>query len=211
MNDRSFQKYRSISDFLFHSFSELIMRQSDIDMTEHIFMAIDHLMAKEGLHSLSMHKIAKAAKISPGTIYIYFKCKEELLEQFAQQVFARFQRALEKNHDDRQPFFEQYRQMWWNIWHFLLENPNILLNMHQYQSLPGFDKVIKSWDRSHWTLFCERAQQAGEVCDLPINILFALGLESAIKIAWKQIYFKETFSVELLESVIQRTWCAIQK
>lgn len=106
MNDRSFQKYRSISDFLFHSFSELIMRQSDIDMTEHIFIAIDHLMAKEGLHNLSMHKIAKAAKISPGTIYIYFKCKEELLEQFAQQVFARFQRALEKNHDDRQPFFE---------------------------------------------------------------------------------------------------------
>ncbi len=127
MNDRSFQKYRSVSDFLFHSFSELIMRQSDIDMTEHIFIAIDHLMAKEGLHNLSMHKIAKAAKISPGTIYIYFKCKEELLEQFSQQVFARFQRALEKNHDDRQPFFEQYRQMWWNIWHFLLENPNILL------------------------------------------------------------------------------------
>ncbi|BDE02122.1 hypothetical protein PASm1_00240 [Pasteurella multocida] len=60
-------------------------------------------------------------------------------------------------------------------------------------------------------MFCERAQQAGEVCDLPTNILFALGLESAIKIAWKQIYFKETFSVELLESVIQRTWCAIQK
>lgn len=46
MNDRSFRKYRSISDFLFHSFSELIMRQSDIDMTEHIFIAIDHLMAK---------------------------------------------------------------------------------------------------------------------------------------------------------------------
>lgn len=187
------------------------MRQSELDMTEHIFMAIEHLMAKDGLHNLSMHKIAKAANISPGTIYIYFKCKEELLEQFARQVFARFERALEKNYDETQSFFEQYRQMWWNIWFFLQENPNILLNMHQYQSLPGFDKVIKEWDRSHWTLFCEKAQNAGEVCDLPTNILFSIGLESAMKIAKKQFYFNESFSVALLESVIQRTWRAIQK
>ncbi|SPY33769.1 TetR/AcrR family transcriptional regulator [Pasteurella canis] len=187
------------------------MRQSDLDMTEHIFMAIDQLMAKDGLHNLSMHKIAKAAKISPGTIYIYFKCKDELLEQFARQVFTRFQRALEKNYDASQNFFEQYRQMWWNVWHFLEENPNILLNMHQYQSLPGFDRVIKEWDRSHWTLFCERAQLAGELCHLPTNILFTLGLDSAIQIAWKKVYFKESLSTEILESVIQRTWCAMQK
>ncbi|EEX51335.1 TetR/AcrR family transcriptional regulator [Pasteurella dagmatis] len=187
------------------------MRQSDTDMTEHIFTAIDHLMAKDGLHNLSMHKIAKAANISPGTIYIYFKCKEELLEQFARQVFARFQRELEKNYDESQSLFGQYRQMWWNIWHFLGENPNIILNMHQYQSLPGFDKVIREWDRSHWTLFCEKGQKLGVLCDLPSNILFSLGLESAMKIAWKQIYFKESFSEGLLESVIQCSWRAMQK
>lgn len=187
------------------------MRQSDLDMTEHIFMAIDQLMAKEGLHNLSMHKIAKAATISAGTIYIYFKCKEQLLEQFARHVFARFQRALEKNYDENQCFFEQYRQMWWNIWHFLEENPSILLNMHQYRSLPGFDTVIKEWDTGHWSAFCERAQAAGELCHLPIKVLFTLGLDSAIQLAWKKVYFNESLSVEILESVIQRTWRAMQK
>lgn len=57
----------------------MTMNQSEMDMIERIFSATDNLMAVEGLPNLSMHKIAKAAKISPGTIYIYFKNKEELL------------------------------------------------------------------------------------------------------------------------------------
>ena len=49
------------------------MRQSETDMTELIFAATERLMARDGLDNLSMHKIAKEAKISPGTIYLYFK------------------------------------------------------------------------------------------------------------------------------------------
>ena len=55
----------------------MTMNQSEMDMIERIFSATDNLMAEEGLPNLSMHKIAKAAKISPGTIYIYFKNKVE--------------------------------------------------------------------------------------------------------------------------------------
>lgn len=44
-------------------------------------------MARDGLNNLSMHKIAKEAKISAGTIYLYFKNKDELLEQFAGEFY----------------------------------------------------------------------------------------------------------------------------
>ena len=89
---------------------------------------------QRNLPNLSMHKIAKAAKISPGTIYIYFKNKEELLTQFARHIFLSFQRAMEKDHDETQSFAEQYRKMWWNIWTFLQSDPTIMSNMHQYES-----------------------------------------------------------------------------
>ena len=39
------------------------MRQSETDMTELIFAATEHLMARDGLDNLSMHKIAKEANI----------------------------------------------------------------------------------------------------------------------------------------------------
>ncbi len=35
-------------------------------------MAVDCLMAKEGLNQLSMHKLAKEAKVAAGTIHLYF-------------------------------------------------------------------------------------------------------------------------------------------
>ena len=49
------------------------MHQSETDMIDRIFTATNDLMATVGLPNLSIHKIAKEAKISPGTIYLYFK------------------------------------------------------------------------------------------------------------------------------------------
>lgn len=189
----------------------MTMNQSEMDMIERIFSATDNLMAVEGLPNLSMHKIAKAAKISPGTIYIYFKNKEELLAQFARHIFLSFQRAMKKEHDETQSFSEQYRKMWWNIWTFLQSDPTIMSNMHQYESLPGFTDICREWEQdSLWHKFCNKAKEAGEVADLPTHILFAISLESAINIAFKCQHFIKEVSTEMLESVIERTWRAVK-
>ena len=189
----------------------MTMNQSEMDMIERIFSATDNLMAVEGLPNLSMHKIAKAAKISPGTIYIYFKNKEELLAQFARHISLSFQRAMEKDHDETQSFAEQYRKMWWNIWTFLQSDPTIMSNMHQYESLPGFTDICREWEQdSLWHHFCNKAKEAGEVADLPTHILFAISLESAINIAFKCQHFIKEVSTEMLESVIEWTWRAVK-
>ena len=78
------------------------MHQSETDMIERIFTATNDLMATVGLLNLSIHKIAKEAKISPGTIYLYFKNKDELLEQFARYIFKSFEETLEKDYDENQ-------------------------------------------------------------------------------------------------------------
>lgn len=92
------------------------MRHAKTNLVEQIFMATDRLMAKEGLNQLSMHKLAKEANVATGTIYLYFKNKDELLIQFARRVFAMFIAALEKDFDESESFFQQYRRMWWNMW-----------------------------------------------------------------------------------------------
>ncbi|WP_279573149.1 TetR/AcrR family transcriptional regulator [Volucribacter amazonae] len=183
-------------------------------MTEVIFTATERLMAKDGLHHLSMHKIAKEAGISPGTIYIHFKSKEDLLENLAQHIFAEFHQTLSLNHDENQDFYLQYKQFWWNLWNDLYQYPDTILNIHQYRSMPCFEKFMQEYNQSSdniWNKFCEKAPKAGVLCDLPADILFTLSLESAINLAFKAVYFKQQFSNDLLETVIQRTWLAIQK
>lgn len=187
------------------------MHQSETDMIERIFTATNDLMATVGLPNLSIHKIAKEAQISPGTIYLYFKNKDELLEQFARYIFKSFEETLEKDYDENQSFFQRYRKMWWNIWHFLEQDPTRVANMGQYEFLPGFYTICKEWEtRGIWHRFCKKAAEAGEVCDLPPHLLFALSLESANNIAFKCKHFAHKSSMAMLESVIDRTWRAIQ-
>ena len=184
--------------------------KTKLDVSEQIFDATDRLMAKEGLHYLSMHKLAKEAGIAAGTIYLYFKSKDELLAQFARRVFNKFVVAIEEGFDESQPFFEQYRKMWWNIWHFLQENPTILLNMNQYRSLPEFIETCKE-EHSCWEQFCLKGQEANVLADLDPHMLFLLSLKTAMVIASDNKFLGTTVTDVILESVIERSWRAIQK
>ena len=185
--------------------------KTKLDVSEQIFDASDRLMAKEGLHHLSMHKLAKEAGIAAGTIYLYFKSKDELLVQFARRVFNKFVTAIEEGFDESQSFFEQYRRMWWNIWHFLQENPTILSNMNQYRSLPGFLETCKEMEHSCWDQFCLKGQAANELADLDHHMLFLLSLKTAMVLASDIKYLGTVVTDAMLESVIERSWRTIQK
>ncbi len=61
------------------------------------------VFAKEGFHQATVAKIAKAAGVADGTIYIYFKNKDDILVQFfnfkTRQVFSKFRQVMEQPHD----------------------------------------------------------------------------------------------------------------
>ena len=184
--------------------------KTKLDVSEQIFDATDRLMAKEGLHHLSMHKLAKEAGIAAGTIYLYFKSKEELLAQFARRVFNKFVVAIEEGFDEHQSFFEQYRRMWWNIWHFLQENPTVLSNMNQYKSLPEFIEISSEMEHSCWKQFCLKGQAANVLADLDPHMLFLLSLKTAMVVASDIKFLGTAVTDVILESVIERSWRAIQ-
>ena len=185
--------------------------KTKLDVSEQIFDATDRLMAKEGLHHLSMHKLAKEAGIAAGTIYLYFKSKDELLVQFARRVLNKFVTAIEEGFDESQSFFEQYRKMWWNIWHFLQENPTILLNMNQYRSLLEFIETCKETEHSCWEQFCLKGQAANVLADLDPHMLFLLSLKTVIVLPSDIKFLGTAVTDAMLESVIERSWRAIQK
>ncbi|WP_236741186.1 TetR/AcrR family transcriptional regulator [Glaesserella parasuis] len=101
-----------------------ILPQNEVAMC--ILNATDRLMAKEGVQNLSTHKIAKEAGVSVGTIYLYFKDKETLLNQLVLYLFNTFHSAVDREYDPDLPLFEQYKKLWNATWQFMLDNPNIV-------------------------------------------------------------------------------------
>jgi len=78
-------------------------RSGSNDKYERILHGAATVFAKEGFHQATVAKIAKAAGVADGTIYNYFKNKDDILVQFltykAHQVFSKFWKVMEQPHD----------------------------------------------------------------------------------------------------------------
>ncbi len=59
-----------------------------------ILAAAERLFASEGYHGASMENIAQAAEVSVGTVYFYFKNKEDLLVQLLSDIGFRIRELV---------------------------------------------------------------------------------------------------------------------
>ena len=57
------------------------MRTKDLDKQQRIKEAMVRLILQEGIDGTSVAKIARAAGVSPATIYVYYSSKEEMLSE----------------------------------------------------------------------------------------------------------------------------------
>ncbi|AHG81766.1 Transcriptional regulator acrR protein [Bibersteinia trehalosi USDA-ARS-USMARC-188] len=182
------------------------------DVAIRILRAADSLMARKGIQYLSTHKIAKEAGVSVGTIYLYFKDKEELLNQLVRHLFNEFHHFVKTHYDPTLAFFEQYRQLWLATWEFMQSNPNVVANMHQYESLPTFQTMILSCIDNQelaWCQFIENGKREGVIAPLPSYVLMAMSMKVTWELMYMQLLRKETLSDAVIEEVIVRTWKTI--
>jgi AcrR family transcriptional regulator len=67
---------------------------------EEILEAARKLFVTEGYENVSIRKIAERIEYSPGTIYLYFQDKADILAQVNEETFSRLERKLAAiNHD----------------------------------------------------------------------------------------------------------------
>ena len=70
-----------------------------------ILEAAVKVFARQGFHQSTVAQIAKEAGVADGTIYLYFKNKDDILVQFfsfrAKQVFERFREAVDGAQNSR--------------------------------------------------------------------------------------------------------------
>ncbi|MEO8072099.1 MAG: TetR/AcrR family transcriptional regulator [Acidobacteriota bacterium] len=69
------------------------------DLQQKILDAASELFAKDGYESVSMRKIADKIEYSPTTIYLYFKDKNDLLNQICEETFANLIKDWQKIED----------------------------------------------------------------------------------------------------------------
>src|SRR5687767_5070565 len=93
-------------------------------------------IVKNGFDGLSMQKLAKAAAVSPATIYIYFKDREDLILQLFAEASKKMTEATLKDFDPAMSFSEGLKVQWMNRARYCIANPDEMYFLEQIRHSP---------------------------------------------------------------------------
>ena len=94
------------------------------------------MIARDGFDGLSMGKLARAAHVSPATIYIYYKNREDLLNKLYLHVQETFAVVTLDGFDPKLSFEQGLWIQWKNRLRFILKYPGYYQFYEQFRNSP---------------------------------------------------------------------------
>ena len=134
------------------------------------------MIVKEGFDGLSMQKLAKAANVSPATIYLYFKNREDLLNQLYMGIEKVFTEETLKDFSPDMHLEEGLWLQWKNRFAYHTKYPQHIHFMEQFRNSPLINhKDIKenNFKQAMGTFF-RNAVKRNEMVELPVEVFWAI-------------------------------------
>ena len=101
-----------------------------------LFEATVKLVNEIGFASSSVSKIAKEARVSPATIYVYYKNKEDLLVSTYIAIKLDLSKALLRDFNDQLPIRDIFRNVWFNMFEYISNNLEYFKFVEQFSNSP---------------------------------------------------------------------------
>ncbi len=170
------------------------------------------MIVQEGLDGFGVNKLAKAAGVSPATIYIYFKDREDLILQVTLRVSDKMLKESLDGFSPDMTFEEGLRKQWQNRAGYFLNNPLDVEFIEKMRYSHLYDKVA---ERMHMTFkevmgkFYNNSVARKELIPLPFEVYWAVAfapLYQLIKFHTQATTFghkKYTFTNDDMEQALQ--------
>lgn len=107
-----------------------------VDKRKAILKSVLRLVNRSGFYHLNMKNIAQEAGIATGTIYLYFKGKEELINALYAMIVSEFNQYVLDGYDEKQDLQLNFQKMLENAIQFYLNNPDNFSFIEQYTYAP---------------------------------------------------------------------------
>jgi AcrR family transcriptional regulator len=189
------------------------MRIKDEAKQQAVFEATIKLVNEIGFVSSSVAKIAREAKVSPATIYIYYKNKDDLLVSTYVNIKKALSDAMLKDFDETRPIWETVRRIWLNTFDYIKAHPSYFQFTEQFANSPyscmaAKDKVNKYFEPL--TRLIQRGIREKILKDVEWNLMFTFMIHPLIVLANNS--FKDNIKLEPkdIERAFNMTWDAIK-
>jgi TetR/AcrR family transcriptional regulator, multidrug resistance operon repressor len=160
-----------------HLYLAVIMRIRDQNKEAAIRAKALEMAVKDGFDGLSMQKLAKAAGVSPATIYIYFKDRDDLILQLWFQEMKKMVDATLEGFDPSMHFDEGLKVQWLNRATFCMQNPTSMHFLEQIKYSPYHEPFMKKMDTTFQKImgeFVHNAINRKEIVKVPLEIYWSL-------------------------------------
>jgi TetR/AcrR family transcriptional repressor of multidrug resistance operon len=155
----------------------MVMRTRDEHKEARIRAKALEMAVKDGFDGLSMQKLARSAGVSPATIYIYFKDRDDLLLQLWLQEMKKMVDATLQGFDPSMRFDEGLKIQWLNRARFCMQNPVSMHFLEQIKYSPYHDAFFKKMDTTFPKAmgeFVRNAINGKEIVKVPLEIFWSL-------------------------------------
>lgn len=150
------------------------MKPKDEDKLRAIAQATFRLVEQTGLSGLTMAAIAREAGLATGTLYVYFKSKEELLTALYEQAKTETAATLMQGDNPQDPFKRRFQRMWTNWLNHRLAQYAQMVFLEQYYNSPWFSEESRNLSArlvQAWLDLINHAKQQQILKDVPTLLL----------------------------------------
>jgi AcrR family transcriptional regulator len=153
------------------------MRTRDENKEQAIRQGAIEMIAREGLDNFSVNKLARAAGVSPATLYIYYRDRDDLIVQLCQEVSVRLLETSLKDFDPDMHFEEGLRVQWINRAAHFMNYPLEVQFIEHVRYSPYYAKVAKMLNerfREVMGKFVQNAIRRKELQKLPFEVYWSV-------------------------------------
>lgn len=181
---------------------------------EKIMQSAIRLFCSLGFQNTSTTKITKDAGVGTGTLFLYFKSKDELVNQLYLEIKKEMQVYHQIFSRPSLSFKEQLNAFWVNVVQWGLDNPDKFKFMMQFKNSPYISKFTMdevTEDHQFVQNVMMQAMAEGEIIDQPFDFLMTLFTSQFSSIIQYLTIEKRTNQDHLIQVSFDVLWNGIKK
>ena len=190
-----------------------IMRTRDQSKYDAIMRASIQLTNTLGFDGISISKIAKQAKVSPATIYIYFKNRDDLFTKLYIDIRKKMSEGALQGLQDKMTIEQSFKSIWHNSFTYNLNHPEYLAFREKFEQTAMMENIMENEFEVYRYVrnLLQRGIDENTIKNQPLPILTAFGFIPVITLIKFHLSDIIKMDEEHIKQAYEIAWHAISK
>ena len=190
------------------------LEEKQIEKTTAILDASLKLFSENGFHATPMSLIASTANVGAGTIYRYYKNKDDLINELYKKTKKKMIDYVSVGFEEDTSLKDVFYRIWARTIEFCVNNPKEILFLEQFANTPFISTETKNEILTFFEPLHElyaNAVKNKEVEDIPIDIIKASLQGTTVTLFKMSMAGDLELTHELIKQSFETFWKGIKK